>query len=62
MFSRHLSNILNLDLWNISSWSNVITLEWIVINLGKALEPHFNTYVDITCSNNMIESNPGILV
>lgn len=52
------SNILNLDLWNISSWSNVITLEWIVTNLGKALEPHFNTYVDITCSNNKIDTNP----
>ena len=52
------SNILNLDLWNISSWSNVITLEWIVTNLGKALKPHFNTYVDITCSNNKIDTNP----
>ena len=52
------SNILNLDLWNVSTWSNVITLEWIVTNLARALEPHFNTYVDIMCSNNKIDSNP----
>lgn len=41
-----INNIINLDLWNISSWNYTITLEWIIMNLATALEPHFNTYID----------------
>ena len=35
------SNILSLDIWKPSSWNYLISLEWIVINLGNTLEEHF---------------------
>jgi ubiquitin-protein ligase len=53
-----ISSIYNLDIWDINSWNYIITFDWIINNLGKALEPLFNKYVDIdNISFNFIESN-----
>jgi ubiquitin-protein ligase len=41
------SNILGLDIWKPSSWNYLISLEWIVINLGNTLEEHFMKSLDI---------------
>jgi ubiquitin-protein ligase len=41
------SNILGLDIWNPSSWNYLISLEWIVVNLGNTLEEHFMNSIDI---------------
>lgn len=41
------SNIINLDIWNPSSWNYLISLEWLVINLGNVLEEHFMNSIDI---------------
>ncbi len=53
-----INNIINLDLWNISTWNYTITLEWIVKNLAIALEPHFNKYIDFTNELNSIDKEP----
>jgi hypothetical protein len=53
-----INNIINLDLWNISTWNYTITLEWIVTNLAIALEPHFNKYIDIMNELNSIDKEP----
>jgi ubiquitin-protein ligase len=42
-----ISNLLGLDIWKPSSWNYLISLEWIIINLGNALEEHFMKYIDI---------------
>ncbi len=49
------SNILNLDLWNIKNWNYSITLEWIVTNLGNVLEPLFNKYLELDKDFNFLE-------
>ncbi len=41
------SNILLLDIWKPSSWNYLISLEWIIINLGNILEEHFMKSIDI---------------
>ena len=41
------SNILGLDIWKPSSWNYLISLEWIVINLGNTLEEYFMKSLDI---------------
>jgi hypothetical protein len=42
-----ISNILGLDVWQISSWNSVIPLDWLVSNLAIALESHFDKYLDM---------------
>jgi ubiquitin-protein ligase len=46
-----ISNIYNMELWNPTYWNRAITFDHIISNLGKALEPHFNKYLNI-------ENNP----
>ena len=41
------SNIMNLDIWKPSSWNYLISLEWIIINLGNILEEHFMNSIDM---------------
>ncbi len=53
-----ISNIYNLDIWDVNSWNYAIPFDWIISNLGKALEPHFNKYLDINNTPyNLIELN-----
>lgn len=42
-----ISNIYNMDLWNPIYWNRAITFDFIISNLGKALEPHFNKYLNM---------------
>jgi ubiquitin-protein ligase len=39
-------NILGLDIWKASTWNYTITLDWIIVNLANALQPHFIKYID----------------
>lgn len=42
-----ISDILGLNIWKPSSWNYLISLEWLVINLGKILEEHFMNNLDM---------------
>ncbi len=42
-----ISNIYNMELWNPIYWNRAITFDFIISNLGKALEPHFNKYLNM---------------
>ncbi len=45
--TKLISNLLGLDIWKPSSWNYLISLEWIIINLGNALEEHLMKYIDV---------------
>lgn len=47
--------IYNLDIWKPSNWNYLISLDWLISNLGSALEPLFFKYIDTNNTFNFIE-------
>ena len=50
-----ISAIYSLDIWKPSNWNYLISLDWLINNLGNSLEEHFIKYIDLNNTFNFIE-------
>nr|QFG74641.1 MAG: ubiquitin-conjugating enzyme [Megaviridae environmental sample] len=48
-----LTSVLNNDIWNQKNWNCMLTFEWLLLNLGKALEPLFLECIDTSYGENI---------
>lgn len=51
-----LGSIVNNDIWDQKNWNCMLTFEWLLLNLGKALEPLFLECINTSCGENVDNS------